>query len=97
MQKMLCVGEIVNTHGVRGELKVVPLLDNSEDLGVFKSTVAPQAPSKIEVAITGMIKHFRFIKSTSLWLLAVRQNISGGVRKWRYLLGKQEIIKMSLW
>lgn len=36
MQKMLCVGEIVNTHGVRGELKVVPLLDNSEDLLDYK-------------------------------------------------------------
>lgn len=36
MQKMLCVGEIVNTHGVRGELKVVPLLDNSDDLFDYK-------------------------------------------------------------
>ena len=33
---MLCVGEIVNTHGVRGELKVVPLLDYSEDLLDYK-------------------------------------------------------------
>lgn len=29
---MLCVGEIVNTHGVKGELKIVPLVDDSEDL-----------------------------------------------------------------
>ena len=26
VHKMLCVGEIVNTHGVRGELKVIPSL-----------------------------------------------------------------------
>jgi len=32
VHKMLCVGEIVNTHGVRGELKVIPLVDNAEDL-----------------------------------------------------------------
>ena len=35
MQKMLCVGEIVNTHGVKGELKVVPLLDEPKDLLEF--------------------------------------------------------------
>ncbi len=35
MQKMLCVGEIVNTHGVRGELKVVPLVDEPSDLLEF--------------------------------------------------------------
>ena len=32
MHNILCVGEIVNTHGVRGELKVVPLVDNTDDL-----------------------------------------------------------------
>jgi len=32
VHEMLCVGEIVNTHGVRGELKVIPLVDNAEDL-----------------------------------------------------------------
>ncbi len=32
MHKMLCVGEIVNTHGIKGELKVVPLVDNAKDL-----------------------------------------------------------------
>lgn len=35
MQKMLCVGEIVNTHGVRGEFKVVPLVDEPSDLLEF--------------------------------------------------------------
>lgn len=29
---MLCVGEIVNTHGVRGELKIIPLVDDANDL-----------------------------------------------------------------
>ena len=29
---MLCVGEIVNTHGVKGELKIVPLVDDAKDL-----------------------------------------------------------------
>lgn len=32
VHKMLCVGEIVNTHGVRGELKVVPLTDEPDEL-----------------------------------------------------------------
>ena len=31
MHKMLCVGEIVNTHGVRGELKIIPLVDDAND------------------------------------------------------------------
>ena len=32
MHNILCVGEIVNTHGVKGELKVIPLVDNADDL-----------------------------------------------------------------
>lgn len=32
MHEMLCVGEIVNTHGVRGELKILPLVDEVNDL-----------------------------------------------------------------
>ena len=31
-KEMLCIGEIVNTHGVRGELKVMPLVDDVNDL-----------------------------------------------------------------
>ena len=36
MHKMLCVGEIVNTHGIRGELKTIPLVDNEKDLLDYK-------------------------------------------------------------
>lgn len=36
MQDMLCIGEIINTHGINGELKVVPLTDNFEDLFDYK-------------------------------------------------------------
>jgi len=32
VHKMLCVGEIVNTHGVKGELKIIPLVDDVNDL-----------------------------------------------------------------
>lgn len=32
---MLCVGEIVNTHGIKGELKIVPLVDNAKDLAEY--------------------------------------------------------------
>ena len=35
MYKFLCVGEIVNTHGVRGELKVLPLVDDIADLSDY--------------------------------------------------------------
>lgn len=37
MHEMLCVGEIVNSHGIRGELKVVPLVDDISKFLDFKS------------------------------------------------------------
>ena len=37
MHQMLCVGEIVNTHGVRGEIKVIPLVDDISAFDDLKS------------------------------------------------------------
>ena len=48
MQKMLCVGEIVNTHGVKGELKVVPLLDEPKDLLEFSHIFITNKEYEIE-------------------------------------------------
>ena len=32
MIKFLQIGKIVNTHGIRGELKIIPLTDDPKDL-----------------------------------------------------------------
>ena len=37
MKRLLDAGKIVNTHGVRGELRVIPWCDNAEFLLGFKS------------------------------------------------------------
>ena len=39
MHRLLCVGEIVNTHGIRGELKVVPLTDDVSSFDSLKSFI----------------------------------------------------------
>ncbi len=33
MEKMLKVGKIINTHGIRGQLKIFPLTDSMKDFG----------------------------------------------------------------
>ena len=39
MHRLLCVGEIVNTHGIRGEVKVVPLTDDVSKFDNLKSFI----------------------------------------------------------
>ena len=60
LHKMLCVGEIVNTHGVRGELKIVPLVDNSEDLLDYTHYFV--SDKKYEVTSVRFHKNFALIK-----------------------------------
>lgn len=38
MHSMLCIGKIVNTHGVKGELKVIPLTDDITVFSELKDT-----------------------------------------------------------
>lgn len=46
-QKYLEAGEIVNTHGVRGEVKVMPWCDGPEFLKAFKTFYIEEKPYKV--------------------------------------------------
>ncbi len=37
MKEFLAVGEIINTHGIKGEVKVYPLTDDMKDLKIKRS------------------------------------------------------------
>lgn len=50
MQEYLEVGRVVNTHGVRGEVKVEPWCDAPEVLCALKTVFAPGAALEIEGA-----------------------------------------------
>ncbi len=58
--KMLCVGEIVNTHGIKGELKIVPLVDNIDDLLDYTYYFIDN--KKYEVEAVRFHKNFALIK-----------------------------------
>ena len=47
MKKYLDAGEIVNTHGVRGEIKIVPWADDAEFLRQFRHFYIDDKPFKI--------------------------------------------------
>lgn len=47
-KEMLCIGEIVNTHGIRGELKVVPLVDDVNDLCSYKKVYISGTSYEVE-------------------------------------------------
>lgn len=47
-QKFVEAGEIVTTHGVRGEVKVLPWLDSAEDLREFDRVRVGQTDFRVE-------------------------------------------------
>ena len=58
MHQMLCVGEIVNTHGIKGEIKVIPLVDDVSAFEELKSFVIDSKTFNLE--------SFRFHKNMLL-------------------------------
>lgn len=46
-QKYLEAGEIVNTHGIRGEVKILPWCDGPEFLKAFKTFYIEEKPYKV--------------------------------------------------
>ena len=46
-QKYLEAGEIVNTHGIRGEVKILPWCDGPEFLKAFKTFYIDEKPYKV--------------------------------------------------
>lgn len=49
-QKFLEAGEIVNTHGIRGEVKILPWCDGPEFLKVFKTLYIDGKSYKVEAS-----------------------------------------------
>jgi len=46
-QRYLEAGQIVNTHGIRGEVKIVPWVDSAEFLKKFKTLYINEKPVKV--------------------------------------------------
>ena len=63
MKSLLDAGKIVNTHGVRGELRVIPWCDNAEFLLGFKSFYIDGKPVYVSAS--------RAVSYTHLLLLCV--------------------------
>jgi 16S rRNA processing protein RimM len=72
---MLCVGEIVNTHGVKGELKVIPLVDNPDDLYDYKYFFIDE--KKYEAESIRFHKNFALIKLNGIDDINVAERIKG--------------------
>lgn len=75
MHKMLCVGEIVNTHGVKGELKVIPLVDNPDDLYDYKYFFIDE--KKYEAESIRFHKNFALIKLNGIDDINIAERIKG--------------------
>ena len=75
MHKMLCVGEVVNTHGVKGELKVIPLVDNPEDL--LDYTYYFIDGKKYETESVRFHKNFALIKVRGIDDIDIAEKIKG--------------------
>ena len=75
MYKKLCVGEIVNTHGIRGEIKVVPLVDDVNDL--LDYTYYFVGDKKYEVQNTRFHKNFVLIKLKDIDDIDIAEKLKG--------------------
>lgn len=75
MHKMLCVGEIVNTHGVKGELKVVPLVDEVNDLLDYSYYIIDN--NKYDSESVRFHKNFALIKLKGIDDINVAERLKG--------------------
>ena len=75
MYNKLCVGEIVNTHGIRGEIKVVPLVDDVNDL--LEYTYYFVGDKKYEVENTRFHKNFVLIKLKDIDDIDIAEKLKG--------------------
>jgi 16S rRNA processing protein RimM len=60
MEKYIIIGEIVNTHGVKGEVKVIPLTDNVNRFKKLKKVYIDVKNQLIEY----IIENIKVINST---------------------------------
>lgn len=75
VHKMLCVGEIVNTHGVRGEIKIIPLVDDANDL--LDYTYYFVEDKKYNVETVRFHKNFALIKLEGINDINIAQRLKG--------------------
>lgn len=64
MEQYMEVGKIVNTHGVKGELKVIPTTDDTKRFELLKSIFVETKEGLIEMPITSVryFKNFVLLK-----------------------------------
>jgi 16S rRNA processing protein RimM len=58
MYEYLQIGEIVNTHGIRGEVKVIPLTDSQDRFDALKQVYLDRNGSLDRLKVEG-VKHFK--------------------------------------
>lgn len=58
MIQYLKIGQIINTHGVKGEVKVYPLTDDIKRFGKLKNVLMKSGEEFIEIKVEG-VKYFK--------------------------------------
>lgn len=88
MEKYLKIGKIINTHGIKGEVKVEPWTDDAEFLMKFKSFLIDEKPYKL---ISGRVHKNFFIAA----LDGVRDINEATKLKNKIIMGDREDIKLE--
>ena len=63
MESLLEVGQIVNSYGIKGFLKVVPLVDNNNQFKEFKRLYVQEKNTYKELKI----EEIKFSKNSTIW------------------------------
>ena len=61
MNEMFTVGKILNTHGVKGELKIVPTTEDPKRFAKLKSIFVEERKGIIPYEIEGVRYHKEFV------------------------------------
>lgn len=79
MQEYFEIGKIANTHGLKGELKVVPLTDNPERYNDLKSIYIEKDNQLVEYNISGLkfFKGFVIIKLKEVDDIGTAESLKG--------------------
>ncbi len=92
MDGLLEVGQIVNSYGIKGFIKVVPLVDNNNQFKEFKKLYVPEKKTYRELKI----EEVKFSKNLVLLKVEGIETIEEALKlKNLYLYAKREDIKLE--
>lgn len=92
MDGLLEVGQVVNSYGIKGYLKIVPLLDRKEQFEDFKTLYIEEKNATTEV----IIQDVKYSKNLVLLKVLGVETIEEALKfKNKYLLAKRSDIKLE--